>query len=80
MSLLPRLTRDQSSSSATGVNDWGVIIGGTTQLQPQYRSTATLWLGNHVVELDSLVRADDPLKACANDLLHEPVRPLIPPA
>jgi hypothetical protein len=31
-------------------------------LQPEFRQEATLWLGTHVVELDRLVRADDPLK------------------
>lgn len=62
MSLLPQLAQDQASS-AQSINNWGVIVGSTTILQPQYRSTATLWLGRHVVELDTLVRADDPLKS-----------------
>jgi probable HAF family extracellular repeat protein len=60
MSLLPQLA-GEAASSASSINNWGVIVGGTI-LQPEFQSTATLWLGNHVVELDSLVRADDPLK------------------
>jgi hypothetical protein len=62
MTLLPRLTQDEAASSPSGINNWGVIVGGTTISLPQFRRTATLWFGNHVVELDSLVRADDPLK------------------
>jgi probable HAF family extracellular repeat protein len=62
MELLPQLVPDPAASSAASINNWGVIVGTTIVLQPQYRGTATLWLGNHVVELDSLVRADDPLK------------------
>jgi len=62
MTLLPRLVQDPAASTASGINNWGMIVGSTIILQPQFRSTATLWLGNHVVELDSLVRADDPLK------------------
>jgi probable HAF family extracellular repeat protein len=62
MALLPRLFQDQAASSAESINNWGVMVGSTVTLQPQYGSTATLWLGNHVVDLDSLVRADDPLK------------------
>src|SRR5882672_29243 len=61
MSLLPQLTQNQASG-ANSINDWGVIVGDTTILEPQFRSTATLWLGKHVVELDNLIRADDPLK------------------
>jgi hypothetical protein len=38
------------------INNRGVIV-------PEFRSTATLWLGNQVIELDRLVRADDPLKS-----------------
>jgi uncharacterized membrane protein len=63
MALLPRLSSDAAASAAQSINNWGVIVGSTTLLQPQYRQTATLWFGNQVVELDSLVRADDPLKA-----------------
>jgi probable HAF family extracellular repeat protein len=62
MTLLPRLSPDEAASSPSGINNWGVIVGGTTISLPQFHQTATLWFGNHVVELDSLVRADDPLK------------------
>lgn len=62
MALLPRLAPDQAASSAAGINNWGMIVGVTIILQPQFRQTATIWLGNHVAELDSLVRADDPLE------------------
>ena len=62
MTLLPRLVPDEAASSPGGINNWGVIVGGVTIVQPEFRTTATLWFGNHVVELDSLVRADDPLK------------------
>ena len=62
MTLLPRLVPDAAASSPAGINNWGMIVGSTIILQPQYRSTATLWLGSQVVELDRLVRADDPLK------------------
>jgi len=61
MTLLPQL-QGQAASTPAGINNWGVIVGNTIILQPEFRSTATLWLGSHVVELDSLVRADDPLK------------------
>ena len=61
MTLLPQLSQDQASG-ASSINNWGVIVGGTTILQPAFRSTATLWLGTRVLELDGLVRADDPLK------------------
>jgi probable HAF family extracellular repeat protein len=60
MALLPALA-SEAASSAQSINNWGVIVGSTTQL-PDFRSTATLWWGSHVVELDRLVRADDPLK------------------
>jgi probable HAF family extracellular repeat protein len=62
MSLLPRLV-GEAASAAQSINNWGVIVGGTTLLQPEFRSTAALWFGSHVVELDRLVRAADPLKA-----------------
>jgi uncharacterized membrane protein len=61
MTRLPEL-QGAAASSAESINNWGVMTGSTSILQPQFRSVATLWLGNHVVELDSLVRADDPLK------------------
>jgi len=62
MTLLPRLSPGEAGSSASSINNWGAIVGGATISQPQFHQTATLWFGNHVVELDSLVRADDPLK------------------
>lgn len=62
MTLLPRLVQDPAASTAAGINNWGMIVGSTIVVQPEFRSTATLWLGNHVAELDRLVRADDPLK------------------
>ncbi|MEO8020196.1 MAG: hypothetical protein ABI769_20495 [Pseudomonadota bacterium] len=61
MTLLPQLA-GQAASSPESINDWDVIVGGTTFVQPEYRITATLWWGSHVVELDSLVRTDDPLQ------------------
>jgi len=60
-----KLLRDlpqYTSSSAQAINNWGAIVGSATTLTPVYRNTATLWLAGHVVELESLVRADDPLK------------------
>jgi uncharacterized membrane protein len=62
MSLLPQLARGQASN-ASSINDRGVIVGTTIILQPESRTTATRWLGDRVVELDSLVRTDDPLKS-----------------
>jgi probable HAF family extracellular repeat protein len=62
MTLLPRLSQDEAASSPSGINNWGVIVGSTSLSAPQFHRTATLWFGSHVVELDSLVRADDPLK------------------
>ena len=60
-----KLLRDlpqYTSSSAEAINNWGAIVGGATTLTPVYRNTATLWFAGRVVELESLVRADDPLK------------------
>jgi hypothetical protein len=62
MKLLPRLSPDEAASSPSSINNWGMIVGGTTLSLPQFHQTATLWFGSHVVELDTLVRADDPLK------------------
>ncbi|HTU64403.1 MAG TPA: hypothetical protein VMF52_00520 [Steroidobacteraceae bacterium] len=61
MTLLPALP-GEAASSPQAVNTWGAIVGSTIILEPQFRSTATAWLGRTVVELDGLVRADDPLK------------------
>jgi len=61
MALLPHLA-GEAASGAQSINNWGVIVGSTTLSQPIFHSTATLWWGSRVVELDSLVRADDPLK------------------
>jgi probable HAF family extracellular repeat protein len=60
MELLPRLS-GEVASGAQSINNWGMAVGSTT-LSPDFRQTATLWWGNQAVELDSLVRADDPLK------------------
>ena len=60
-----RLLRDlpqYTSSSAQAINKWGAIVGGATTLTPVYRNTATLWFAGHVVEIERLVSADDPLK------------------
>lgn len=62
MKLLPRLSQDEGASAASGINNWGAIVGVTEMFLPEFHMTATLWFGNHVVELDSLVRKDDPLK------------------
>jgi uncharacterized membrane protein len=71
MSLLPQLTPSplpsspEIASSAESINDWGVIVGGTVFEDPDTQvdwNTATLWWGDQVVELDGLIRADDPLK------------------
>lgn len=61
MALLPHLA-GEAASGGQSINNWGVIVGSTTLSQPVFHSTATLWWGNRVVELDSLVRASDPLK------------------
>ena len=61
MKLLRHLPQ-ATSSSAQDINNWGAIVGGETMLTPVYRNTATLWFAGHVVELDSVVRSDDPLK------------------
>jgi len=61
MTLLPALVNEAASSPAS-IDNWGVIVGSTSVSLPTFHRTATLWWGNHVVELDSLVRADDPLK------------------
>lgn len=61
MAQLPKLA-GEAASTAQSVNNWGAIVGGTTILQPLYRSTATVWLGNQVAELDSLISASDPRK------------------
>jgi hypothetical protein len=49
------------------------VIVGSTSLSPDFRSTATLWWGNHVVELDALVRAEDPLKPFVHLLFGEQI-------
>jgi len=59
MQLLPKLAGEQASGAQSN-NNWGVIVGSTS-LSGNV-STATLWWGNRVVELDRLVRADDVLK------------------
>jgi len=62
MKLLPRLSPDEAGSSASSINNHGMIVGSTALSLPHYHQTATFWFGAHVVELDRLVRADDPLK------------------
>jgi probable HAF family extracellular repeat protein len=71
MSLLPQLApspiagSQEIASSAESLNDWGMIVGGTVFEDPETQvdwNTATLWWGDQVVELDGLIRADDPLK------------------
>jgi probable HAF family extracellular repeat protein len=71
MSLLPQLTPSpiptspEIASSAASINDWGVIVGITVFEDPETQvdwNTATLWWNDQVVELDGLIRADDPLK------------------
>lgn len=61
MSLLPHLA-GEAASSVQDINMWGMKVGGTTVLEPEYRDIATVWWGKRVVDLDSLVRGDDPLK------------------
>jgi len=62
MTRLPHLP-GETASDAQSINNLGMIVGGTTITQPQFRDTATVWIRNQPVELDSLVSADDPLRA-----------------
>jgi hypothetical protein len=35
------------------INNWGMKVGGTTILEPEYRDVATFWWGKYVVDLES---------------------------
>lgn len=59
---LPRLP-GEAASGAQSINNLAVIVGNTTITQPKFRTTATVWIDGHVTELDSLVRANDPLRS-----------------
>ena len=62
MTLLPPLIAGRSSD-ATSINDFGVVAGQTAaQVPTGLDRTATLWFGGQVVDLHTLVRADDPLR------------------
>lgn len=61
--LLPRVVPGaMQNSSASSINDWGVIVGGTALPRQPSPFVATLWFRGHAVDLDTLIRDDDPLK------------------
>jgi hypothetical protein len=72
LALLPKLP-GEGASGAQSINNWGVIVGSTSFLQPTYHQSATLWWEDHVVELDRLIRADDPLKPFVHLLFSEQI-------
>jgi hypothetical protein len=45
-------------SSAASINDWDVVVGRTGNQD----SIATVWVKGKAVDLNRLVRSDDPLK------------------
>jgi probable HAF family extracellular repeat protein len=60
---LPALRTDQTSSFAGTINNAGVIAGSTTVNQPTGTvSIATLWYDGRVVDLNTLIHPDDPLR------------------
>ncbi len=64
MTLLPPLPPTAGrSSDATCINDFGVVAGQTARQVPTgLERTATLWFGGQVVDLNTLIRNDDPLR------------------
>jgi probable HAF family extracellular repeat protein len=64
MTLLPPLPPTVGrSSDATSINDFGIVAGQTAaQVPTGLERTATLWFGGQALDLNTLIRADDPLK------------------
>jgi len=62
--LLPAPTPRETTltSSAVNINDWGAIVGEVRVSQPDNRRYATLWINGRPMILETLIRADDPLK------------------
>jgi len=50
------------NSSALNINDWGAIVGEVQVSEPDNRRYATLWINGRPLLLETLIRADDPLK------------------
>jgi probable HAF family extracellular repeat protein len=64
MTLLPPLPPIAGrSSDASSINDIGVVAGQTAQQVPTgLERTATLWFGGQVIDLNTLIHVDDPLR------------------
>jgi probable HAF family extracellular repeat protein len=58
MTALPGLASSADWSSAASINDWDVVVGRTGNQD----SIATVWVKGKAVDLNRLVRSDDPLK------------------
>jgi probable HAF family extracellular repeat protein len=64
LTVLPALIVNQTSSWANDINNSGRIVGETTLNQPTGSAQfATVWDNGQVVDLNTLIHPDDPLRA-----------------
>lgn len=61
--VLAKLNAAQDQSEAVDINKWGMIVGTVYDFDAAVISTPALWFAGRAVDLNRLVRADDPLRA-----------------
>jgi probable HAF family extracellular repeat protein len=60
--LAPVVPGAEQDNGASSINDWGVIVGGTILRRQPSPFVATLWFRGRAIDIDTLIRNDDPLK------------------